>query len=61
MCRYDEVLVGAPMYSGYGTNGAIASVERGRVYIFRNTQVSGAVVSYKALYYYYLCLSIISA
>ncbi|XP_064401213.1 integrin alpha-IIb-like [Halichondria panicea] len=35
--RYDEVLVGAPMYSMYTTNGA-PSVERGRVYIVRNLQ-----------------------
>ena len=35
--RYDEVLVGAPMYTDFNN----VNVETGRVYIFKNTGVSG--------------------
>ena len=37
LCRYDEVIVGAPMYSDID----LAKIEKGRVYVFMNEQVGG--------------------
>lgn len=36
--RYDELVVGAPLYRG-GINGA----EQGRVFVYRNIEVNGKV------------------
>ena len=36
LCSYDELLVGAPMYTSFDP----LAVERGRIYVFFNDEVS---------------------
>ena len=38
LLSYDELVVGAPMYTAFG--GGTIGIERGRVYVFTNTRVS---------------------